>query len=82
MKPIKFLLGCIFFCVHAMGQLPALNFDRISVSTIAPRSQFQLPLLGPVDAAGNIYMAINNTISRRNSNGTVTVIAGTAGIGG
>ncbi|HTE12028.1 MAG TPA: PA14 domain-containing protein, partial [Chitinophagaceae bacterium] len=78
MKPMKFFIAFMFFYIHAMAQAPAVSFDPIAVSTIAPNPG---AVLGPADPAGNIYIAGNNRVSKMSPNGTVTIIAGTGNAG-
>jgi len=68
-----FIVMAICAAVCANAQSPALNFDPISVTTVAPPVDY----LGPADASGNIFIGTNHSVKRINPNGTITVIAGT-----
>jgi len=67
------IVMAIFAVICANAQPPAVNFDPFAVTTIAGPVNF----MGPVDAAGNIFVVSGSSIKRINPGGTITTIAGT-----
>ena len=80
------VLLCAFLTALAQPiGTPTVNFDPISVTTFfGPAFQpgtLPVAYMGPVDAAGNVYITYQNQIGRINSNGIKTTLAGTGTAG-